>query len=294
MRRVREFQVPDRFFQNVRLHLFANFADLPRPSLMGIFGRPGEGKSVQLEMSIERCGTEVLWVNAGDLESDNAGEPARLLVAVLKEAAEATRDGAPTAVVLHDIDTTLGEWKNNSGTVNHQHLLAELMHFADRPRSPRFGGRRIPLFVTGNDGTKVYQPLTRARRMTLFSWTPTLEEKAEIINAMFGCERADVFGHVLVSEFPGQPVAFFADVLSSLDEIAFLQSSRGFPDDMRQVIAMSQTAEGRTNVEAPAHQLDAVRCAAIDMQRERASSISNFLEEGDREPKGSSQDVHAI
>lgn len=282
---VREPHVSPRFFAQVRSHLIANFAALPlRPCMMGIFGPPGEGKSLQLERSIERCNVEVVWVNAGDLESDNAGEPARILVDVLRSAASATADGEPTAVVLHDVDTTLGEWRNNTGTVNHQHLIAELMHFADRPTAPRFGGVRIPVFVTGNDGTKLYAPLTRARRMALFSWIPTPDEKVEIVNALFRRASSDPFGPALIGQFDDEAVAFFADVLSRLDESLFLEQLRDLPDDMQQIIDSAPSLRARVGAASGPFSLEASVQAASALAEERAAAMANFIKEVHDEP----------
>lgn len=272
--------IPPRFFTQVKSHLIGNFANFPlRPALMGIFGAPGEGKSLQLERSVERCGVEVVWVNAGDLESENAGEPARVLVQMIRTAAEATSDGEPTAVVLHDVDTTLGEWKDNTGTVNHQHLLAEFMHFADRPTEKRFGGTRIPVFVTGNDSTKIYAPLTRARRMALFSWVPTTDEKAQAVNVIFGRAQHDEFGFQFVELFPRQALAFFADVVSRLEEARFLQLIAHLPHDMHEIVAVAPTLQVGHDHRDPLFDLQEAASLANELSRERSEALSNFIQE---------------
>lgn len=279
------FHIPVRFFAQIRSHLIANFADLPlRPSIMGVFGPPGEGKSLQLERSIERCNVEVLWVNAGDLESDNAGEPARVLVEVLKSASTATATGEPTAVVLHDVDTTLGEWKNNTGTVNHQHLIAELMHLADRPAAPRFGGVRVPVFVTGNDSTKLYAPLTRARRMTLFSWLPTEIERAEVVNSLFRRSPSDPFGLNLVEQFEGEAIAFYADVLSRMDEDLFIGQLADMPNDMREVMDSARALRERVEAVGRPFSLEVTVEAARALAAERSGALTNFIKEVTCEP----------
>lgn len=214
--------VSRRFFHAVHRHLASNFLDLEvRPPILGIFGPPGEGKTYQLERSIEACETEILWINAGDLESESAGQPARVIVDTLRDAAEQIAASKPTAVVLHDIDTTLGEWTDNTGTVNHQHVLAELMHFADRPKSPRYGEARIPVLITGNDAAKMYRPLMRARRMALFTWIPTPDERLEIVRHIFDNVSHQDASLLLAEAYPEHPIAFFADVAGAAMETLF-------------------------------------------------------------------------
>ena len=52
----------------------------------------------------------------------------------------ATRE--PAAVIVDDFDTTVGEWEHSTTTVNHQQVLAQLMHLADSPTEA--AGRRLP------------------------------------------------------------------------------------------------------------------------------------------------------
>nr|WP_269812890.1 AAA family ATPase [Ornithinimicrobium sediminis] len=277
----RESSVCPRFFRVVHQHLLTNFLDMDaRPPILGIFGPAGEGKTFQVERSIEDCQTEILWINAGDLESDNAGQPARVIVDTLRQASAEIRAGRPVAVVLHDIDTTLGEWKDNTGTVNHQHVLAELMHFADRPNNSRFGGVRVPVLVTGNDAKKMYEPLTRARRMALFHWIPTASEKVAVLRRMLAPVTAQDVSVALVETYPAYPVAFFADLVGLAKE----ELSRRHPlariKDMRQLL----TPDVRERIVSTVSQgglltgeelMGLARTAA----EQRQGSLENFLKD---------------
>src|SRR5262245_53282891 len=140
----------DRFFHQVHIHLVSCYGDTPHwPVVLGIFGRSGDGKSIQLSASLERCSVEILRLNAADLESGLAGEPGKHLARTYATASMAVAKGIPTALIVDDVDTTVGEWEMNTGTVNHQQVLAELMHLADQPvdRARNFP-RRVPVFVT--------------------------------------------------------------------------------------------------------------------------------------------------
>ena len=266
-----------RFFEAVRRHLFSNFSEWRvRPAIMGVFGPPGEGQTFQLERSIEACNCEIAWLHAGELESNEAGEPAKRLVEVIEMASVETIGGTPTAVVLHDVDTTLGEWKDNTGTVNHQHLLAELMHFADRPATKRFGGRRVPVFVTGNDATKVYDPLTRAQRMSLFRWTPTREERAEIVDSILMPFVDQAMGSELVDRFPNEPVAFFADIAGVIRERQLAHHAWMGTRDMRVVAGRSKDPSWRPT-RAGSVDRTALMEVAETMSEGRTSALRSFL-----------------
>ena len=202
------------------MHLVANYLDLPvRPAILGIFGRPGDGKSAQLACALDRCNVEVLRVNAADLESGVAGEPGRLIARTYQAASKAIENGVPTALVVDDIDTTVGEWEKNTGTVNHQQVLAELMHIADRPIDIGRGyHRRAPIFVTGNNLSRLYPPLRRHRRMSVFEWRPTRTEIRDVVCSLFAKATTREAIERLVVEFEQEPLAFFAELQQSIRE----------------------------------------------------------------------------
>jgi hypothetical protein len=157
--RVASRAIPARFVRAVRQHLLLNFMELgDYPVILGIVGMPGEGKTFQLRTILDSLGVEQRSISAADLESENAGEPGKLLLAEYVRASQNIASGTPSALVIDDIDTTVGEWANNTGTVNHQQILAQLMHLADRPSMlERLRPvRRIPIFTTGNDFSKIY------------------------------------------------------------------------------------------------------------------------------------------
>jgi hypothetical protein len=91
-------------------------------------------------------------------------------------------------VLINDIDTGLGSWGGelNRYTAYQLAVYGELMHLVDYPNSVE--GRdtyRVPIVITGNDFTKLYEPLLRAGRMTAFEWIPNFEERVELVSAIF-------------------------------------------------------------------------------------------------------------
>ena len=77
-----------------RQHLVFNFAGMCAwPLVLGIFGRPGDGKSFQVRAHLERRGALAVSINAADLESDRAGQPGKLVLAQYADAGHRTSEG---------------------------------------------------------------------------------------------------------------------------------------------------------------------------------------------------------
>jgi hypothetical protein len=227
-----------RFSEQVRTHLIANFLDLPvRPIICGIFGRSGDGKSAQLEASLEQCHVEAYRINASDLESGTAGEPGKLIARTYSAASLAISKKAPVALVVEDIDTTVGEWELNTGTVNHQQVIAELMHLADRPVDPlRSAPARVPIFVTGNNLSRLYAPLRRHGRMYVAPWRPEPAEVHAVAVSLLGGIASERAIRALTAEFGEEPLAFFAAVRKAVLEAGLRQYIGGIEPDMRTLL----------------------------------------------------------
>ena len=59
-----------------------NFMDLPKikvPLILGIWGGKGQGKTFQCNLAYKKLGISPIVMSAGELESGNAGEPAKLI-----------------------------------------------------------------------------------------------------------------------------------------------------------------------------------------------------------------------
>lgn len=171
---------------------------------------------------LQELGVRTVVVSGGLLESADAGRPAEILRESYHNASLIrAKHSTPVVVLINDIDTAIGDWGPLvQTTVNRQIVLEELMNLADMPTE--VDGRsvsRTPVILTGNDFTKMYAPLMRFGRMTMFTWRPGPAEKAQILAGVFPelspAERAE-----LVRRFPGQPVAFFAQLRPLLQEEA--------------------------------------------------------------------------
>lgn len=187
-----QLYIPDRFKQVVALHILKNNLkriEVKVPLLLGIYGPTGEGKTVQCESILKNMGVKSFLISGGQLDSDIAGQSAQLVRSTYIEASMRVRRGecSLAAVLINDIDTGLGSVGGDSKhTMNQLTVFADLMHLVDYPTSVEGKDTlRIPIILTGNDFTKLYEPLVRAGRMTAFEWMPTLEERARIISSIF-------------------------------------------------------------------------------------------------------------
>ena len=75
---------------------------------------------------------------------------------------------------------------------------------------------RIPIFVTANDLSCLYAPLVREGRMDKFYFSPTREEKSELLARHFEPDLNRGEAIELLDAFPGQPLDFFSAVKSNL------------------------------------------------------------------------------
>lgn len=216
--------VPTRFATAVALHVLRNIAVPGAELILGIQGPPGEGKTFQCSAVLERLGVAVVTISGNEFESRHAGRPAELLISRYQYASRLVLSRKAEAAVLfiNDIDAGIGNFGELvQYTVNTQQINAVLMAMCDFPL--RVGDEdtaRVPVLVTANDLTKLYAPLTRPGRMSVFTWCPTVTEKVAIIAAMYsgvGIELATV--RRLVRAHPRKPVAFFRALMNRVLDV---------------------------------------------------------------------------
>ncbi|HRW98446.1 MAG TPA: AAA family ATPase [Cyclobacteriaceae bacterium] len=206
--------IPPRFQEEVQSHLLLNYAEqINYPLILGIFGPPGNGKTFQLRTFLRNLGVSVQSISAADLESERAGVPGKLVVETYVMAASEIKKGNPAAIVIDDFDTTVGEWEHNTGTVNHQQIIAQIMHLADNPTHLERIGiiKRVPIFLTGNDFSKLYSPLKRPGRMLSFYWSPNPVESEEIATRILDFLPLGIL-RKLISTYPTAPISFYTEI----------------------------------------------------------------------------------
>jgi ribulose bisphosphate carboxylase small subunit len=224
-----KYYISPRFLDKLAVHITKNFLDLPGvrvPLILGIHGRKGEGKSFQCELVYERMGIEVVHMSAGELESPDAGDSARLIRLRYREAAELIRvRGKMVALMINDLDAGAGRFDATTQyTVNTQLVNGTLMNIADNPTNVQLPGsydstplHRVPIIVTGNDFSTLYAPLVRDGRMEKFYWEPDRADRVGIVGGIFaedGLSQSAV--EQLVDTFPDQAIDFFGALRSRL------------------------------------------------------------------------------
>ncbi|KAK8561756.1 hypothetical protein V6N13_149091 [Hibiscus sabdariffa] len=215
------FYIAPGFMDKVVVHITKNFLNLPNikvPLILGIWGGKGQGKSFQCELVFAKMGINPIMMSAGELESGNAGEPAKLIRQRYREAADIIRKGKMCCLFINDLDAGAGRMGGTTQyTVNNQMVNATLMNIADNPTNVQLPGMynkeenpRVPIIVTGNDFSTLYAPLIRDGRMEKFYWAPTREDRIGVCSGIFRTDnvpREDIIK--LVDTFPGQSIDFF-------------------------------------------------------------------------------------
>jgi ribulose bisphosphate carboxylase small subunit len=223
------YYIAPRFLDKLSVHITKNYLNLPNvkaPLILGIHGRKGEGKSFQCDLVFERMGVEAVYMSAGELESPDAGDPARLIRLRYLEAGELVKvRGKMAVLIINDIDAGAGRVDQfTQYTVNTQLVHGTLMNIADNPTNVQLPGsyntdpaQRIPIIVTGNDLATLYAPLVRDGRMDKFYWEPDRDDRIGIVSGIFEVEhvaRGD--GEKLVDAFPEQSIDFYGALRSRL------------------------------------------------------------------------------
>jgi ribulose bisphosphate carboxylase small subunit len=223
------FYIAPTFLEKLAVHITKNFLDLPQvkvPLILGVHGRKGEGKSFQCDLVFERMGIEVVYMSAGELESPDAGDPARLIRLRYREAGDLVKiRGKMAVLMINDIDAGIGRVDGMTQyTVNTQLVHGTLMNIADNPTNVQLPGnynneptRRVPIIVTGNDFSTLYAPLVRDGRMEKYYWEPTRADRLGIVTGIFSTDKitpADI--KTLVETFSEQSIDFFGALRSRL------------------------------------------------------------------------------
>ncbi|MFQ6644040.1 hypothetical protein Gotur_018133 [Gossypium turneri] len=111
------FYIAPAFMDKLVVHITKNFMSLPNikvPLILGIWGGKGQGKSFQCELVFAKMGINPIMMSAGELESGNAGEPAKLIRQRYREAADIIKkgkmtDGVPDEDIVKLVDTFPGQ-----------------------------------------------------------------------------------------------------------------------------------------------------------------------------------------
>jgi len=215
------YYISPAFLDKITIHIAKNFMELPKikvPLILGIWGGKGQGKTFQANLAFKKLGIAPIVMSAGELESGNAGEPAKLIRQRYREASDTIAKGKMCALFINDLDAGAGRMGDTTQyTVNNQMVNATLMNIADNPTNVQLPGvytqeeiPRVPIICTGNDFSTLYAPLIRDGRMEKYYWNPTREDRIGVCMGIFQEDQVNR-GEVekLVDAFPGQSIDFF-------------------------------------------------------------------------------------
>jgi ribulose bisphosphate carboxylase small subunit len=216
------YYISPRFLDKLAIHITKNYLNLDGvrvPLILGVHGRKGEGKTFQCELVYEQMGLEVVHISGGELESPDAGDPARLIRLRYREAAELVRvRGVMAVLMINDLDAGAGRFDAMTQyTVNTQLVNNTLMNIADNPTNVQLPGsyddqpiQRVPIIATGNDFATLYAPLVRDGRMEKFYWQPDHPDRIGIVGGIFAPDNLGAAAiEQLVETFPQQAIDFY-------------------------------------------------------------------------------------
>ena len=113
------------------------------PLILGIWGGKGQGKTFQCTSGLQEAGhCNPIVMSAGELESGNAGEPAKLIRQRYREASDIIKKGKMCSMFINDLDAGAGRMGDSTQyTVNNQMVNATLMNIADNPTNVQMPGK---------------------------------------------------------------------------------------------------------------------------------------------------------
>ena len=238
--------IPERFEREVSLHIFKNyFANIERsfktPLILAISGAPGTGKTFQTTRVLETLNITPYIISGAEFEDEHAGIPVKNLRNQYIEISEDVyyNKNSKAAIIIEDIDAALGQWGGLvQYTMNRQLLIKTLIDFADNPYKISYCNedgnpiehqtQRIPIIVTLNDETKMYEPLMRNGRCTIFPWIPSTEDMTNILRQIFHNTELEYIMDLVYDDLlryaqsninpniTTLPISLFSDIKSSL------------------------------------------------------------------------------
>ena len=260
------FYISPAFLDKMSIHVAKNFLDLPKikvPLILGIWGGKGQGKTVQCCLAFKKLSIAPIVMSAGELESGNAGEPAKLIRQRYREASDIIKKGKLCSLFINDLDAGAGRMGSATQyTVNNQMVNATLMNIADNPTNVQLPGvykneeiPRVPVICTGNDFSTLYAPLIRDGRMEKFYWNPTREDRVGVCMGIFqfdNVDRNDV--ERLVDAYPGQSIDFFGALRARVydDKVREFIETLGVENLGKRLV---NSREGKVEFEKPAMSL---------------------------------------
>ena len=240
--------IPTRFYREISLHIFKNYyankcRTFKTPLILAISGAPGMGKTYQTGLVLDELGVEKYIISGAEFENESAGVPVKDLQQKYKDVSDDIfyQSVNMGAIIIDDIDAAIGQWNGLvQYTMNRQLLIKTLIDFADNPyiltaydcdeQLQQYHTNRVPIIVTLNDETKMYEPLMRNGRTTVFPWIPKQQEIFKILESVFLGISMEKSPSILYDQLlsyanielgldtDALPISLFSDIRSSLND----------------------------------------------------------------------------
>ncbi|MDO4900204.1 MAG: AAA family ATPase [Actinomyces sp.] len=198
------------------------------PLILAIQGPPGVGKTYQTNRCLVDARFKVFRAPAATLsgqhERDSVDRFMELYEAARKHIIE--RDAPSPAILIEDFDLSGAvRLENTEYTVNQQLLVSALMHLCDGVDLNGRNADRIPIYFTGNNFTKLHQPLKRHGRLDVFTWQPDTDERVAILSDMVGgmAVDPDACARELASELSDAPMSLLRFILDDMQSMYMYQ-----------------------------------------------------------------------
>ncbi|TKW24005.1 hypothetical protein SEVIR_3G024200v4 [Setaria viridis] len=212
-----DYYIAPLFLDKVACHIvknfIAHFLNIKIPLILGIWGGKGQGKTFQTELIFRAMGVEPVIMSAGELESEKAGEPGRLIRDRYRTASQVIQNqGKLSCLMINDLDAGVGRFDNPTRVSTGQKWRENDIT------------NRVPIIVTGNDFSTLYAPLIRDGRMEKFYWQPDREDIINIVHGMYtkdGISIEEVSR--IVDTFPNQALDFYGALRSRTYDRAVLE-----------------------------------------------------------------------
>ena len=179
-----QLKIPRCFSDRILAHVVAwylhNNHFFTPPLYLAVEGQPGEGKTSQAIGTCIQHNIEVLYISASQLSGSHERESLDIMESVYQEGVALREQGINVAMVIDDFHlSNASQDENIKRTINSTLLTAYLMNLADDNSK-----ERIPVILTGNDYSKIYEPLLRSGRADRFVWAPDKETRKLIVKNM--------------------------------------------------------------------------------------------------------------
>ncbi len=230
------FFIPVEFGERVLAHIAKNFVAhscrINIPLILAIQGSQGDGKSSQVREICSRNGIYVYPISGSFLSGAHEKEAVEILAESYINAYSIAKDTRDLVTILiDDFDLSVAStFDEREYTVNSQLLTGFLMNLADDPtKCGKENASRIPIIVTGNNFTSLYDPLARHGRMDFFTWFPTCDQKVEIVQHMYSsCIKDGSLNKLsqLVRDFHDEPISFFDSLKNDYLNVIISKSIR--------------------------------------------------------------------